>query len=89
MLYDDRYHMHLGYYESNYDFESVALKRQSEEVWDIFFDFKQYGFINIAPENEISLEGLGTRIFSINNKELDYDIGVKRFEQWLSFHKII
>jgi hypothetical protein len=61
----------------------------SEDVWDIFIDFKQYGFNNITPENELSLDEFGTRIFSIHYKELNYDIGVKRFEQWLSLHKII
>ena len=43
ILYDDKYHMHLGFYEDNCDYESVALKRQSEDVWDVFFDFKGYG----------------------------------------------
>ncbi|WP_230203693.1 DUF3986 family protein [Bacillus massiliigorillae] len=28
ILYDSRYHLHLGFYEDNYDFESIALKRQ-------------------------------------------------------------
>jgi hypothetical protein len=89
ILYDNRYHLHLGYYENNCDFESVAFKRQSEDIWDIFFDFKQYGLKNIASENELSSDGFGTRIFSIYTKDLNYDIGVKRFEQWLSLHKII
>jgi hypothetical protein len=89
IVYDDRYHLHLGYYEDNCDYESAAFKGQSEDVWDIFFDFKQYGLKNISLEDELSVEEFGTRIFSINNKELNYDIGVKRFEQWLSLHKII
>ena len=38
---------------------------------------------------EKTLEEFGTRIFSINNKELNDDIGVKRFEQWLFLNKII
>ena len=88
-VYDDRYHLHIGYYEDNCDYESVAFKRQTEDIWDIFFDFKQYGIKNINLEGELTLEEFGTRIFSINNKELKYDIGVKRFEQWLSLHKII
>lgn len=88
-VYDDRYHLHLGSYEDNCDYESVAFKRQTEDIWDIFFDFKQYGIINIKIVGELTLEEFGTRIFSINNKELNYDIGIKRFEQWLSLHKII
>ena len=34
-VYDDRYHLHLGYYEDNCDYESVAFKRQTEDIWDI------------------------------------------------------
>jgi hypothetical protein len=54
-----------------------------------FFNFKQYGLENIIPEYELSSDGFGTRIFYIYTKDLIYDIGVKRFEQWLSLHKII
>lgn len=43
VLYDDRYHMHLGYYEKGFDLEAVALKRQSQATWDVFFDFHFYG----------------------------------------------
>jgi hypothetical protein len=89
ILYDDKYHLHLGYYEDNCDFESIAFKRQSEDVWDIFFDYKVYGIKIITPENELTLEPFGTRIFSIYNKEIDYDIGVQQFKQWLSINKII
>lgn len=89
VLYDDKYHLHLGYYEDKCDYESIALKRQYEDIWDIFFDFKQYGFKNITPENELTLEPFGTRILSICNKELDYDFGVQKFKQWLSLNKII
>ena len=89
ILYDDKYHLHLGYYENNCDFESMAFKRQSEDIWDIFFDYKQYGFNDITPENEFTLEPFGTRIFSICNKELDYHFGLRRFKQWLSLNKKI
>ncbi|MFE1243470.1 DUF3986 family protein [Fictibacillus sp. NPDC058756] len=88
-LYDDKYHLHLGYYENNCDYESIAYKRLSEDIWDIFFDFKHYGIKNTTQENELTLLGNGTRIFSIHDKELNYDIGVKRFEKWLTLHKII
>ncbi|MCM3118002.1 DUF3986 family protein [Neobacillus sp. MER 74] len=89
ILYDDKYHLHLGYYEDNCDYESIAFKRKYEDIWDIFFDFKGYGLENITSENETTLEPFGTRIFSISNKEVDYDIGVQKFRQWLSINKII
>jgi hypothetical protein len=89
ILYDDKQHLHLGFYEDNCDYESVAFKRQSEDIWDIFFDFKGYRIKNITTENKLTLEPFGTRIFSINNKEIVYDIGVQQFKQWLSVNKII
>ncbi|MGE6753818.1 DUF3986 family protein [Rossellomorea sp. NPDC071047] len=89
MKYDDKYHLHLGYYENNCDYESIAYKRLSEDVWDIFFDFEQYGLKNTIEENELSLEGFGTRIFSISGNDLTYETGVKRFEEWLAIQKII
>ncbi|USK33430.1 DUF3986 family protein [Bacillus sp. F19] len=89
ILYDDKYHLHLGYYKNDFDYESIAYKRQSEDVWDIFFDFKQYGLKNTAQVNELTLEGFGTRIFSISGNDLNYDIGVQKFEKWLSIQKII
>ena len=89
ILYDDNYHLHLGYYKNDCDYESIAYKRQSEDVWDIFFDFKEYGLKNITQENELTLEGFGTRIFSISDNDLNYEIGVRKFEKWLSIQKII
>ena len=88
-VYDERYHLHLGYYKNNCDYESVAFKRKTEDIWDIYFDFKQYGIKKSSIMGEKTLEEFGTRIFSINNKELNDDIRVKRFEQWLFLNKII
>ncbi|MEH7255736.1 DUF3986 family protein [Neobacillus niacini] len=89
ILYDNKYHLHLGFYEDNCDYESIAFKRQSKDIWDIFFDFKGYGIKNITPESELTLGPFGTRIFSIYNKEIEYDNGVQQFKQWLSINKII
>ncbi len=89
MLYDDSCHMHLGYYENGFDLEAVAFKRQSQEIWDIFFDFKQYGLKKPVQENELLLSGFGIRIFSIETNELDYNYGVKKFRKWLFNQRII
>ncbi|MCI2257014.1 DUF3986 family protein [Domibacillus sp. PGB-M46] len=87
MLYDDRYHMHLGYYENGFDLEAIAFKRQSQEIWDIFFDFEQYGLKK--PVQETELKEFSIKIFSIESKELDYNYGAKKFEQWLFNQRII
>ncbi|MCM3670529.1 DUF3986 family protein [Mesobacillus maritimus] len=86
MLYDHRYHLHVGYYKNGFDLEAAAYKRKSEDIRDIFFDFEHEGLKN-DPEKE--LDGLGTKIFSIKAKELEYFEVAKKFEQWLFDQKII
>ncbi|WP_246944935.1 DUF3986 family protein [Bacillus pinisoli] len=83
MLYDDRYHLHVGYYENGFDLEAIALKRKSHEVWDFFFDVEQYGLSHLVQDREFYLDGFGIRILSIEIKELDYSVGAKKFEEWL------
>lgn len=53
------------------------------------FDFKGYGIKYITPNNELTLEVFGTRIFSIYSKEMEFDMGVQQFKQWLTINKII
>ncbi|MBT2655861.1 DUF3986 family protein [Bacillus sp. ISL-18] len=90
VLYDDKVHLHLGYYDEKCDYESIALKRKTEDIWDVFFDFSVFGIRkNFTSEKELTLDPFGTRIFSIYNKEIDYDIGVQHFKEWLSLNKII
>lgn len=48
ILYDDKYHLYIDFYEGNGDFKLVAFKRQNQDTRDIFFDFKAYGIENIV-----------------------------------------
>ena len=79
--YDENYHLHLGYYENNCDFECVAFKRKMEDVWDVFFDFEQYGLQNLIPENALSVDGYRKPRFFIYTKKIDYVWGAEQFEQ--------
>ncbi|MGP1909716.1 DUF3986 family protein [Metabacillus sp. JX24] len=87
--YDERYHLHIGYYENERDFESVALKRETEDIWDVYFDFKQYGLKSVSSENSETIKDFGTRIFSMHVGDLEYAAGAERFEKWLVNQKII
>lgn len=87
--YDENYHLNLGYYENNCDYECVAFKRKTEDVWDVFFDFEQYELTNLMARNALLINGYGSRIFFIYTKELDYAWGAEQFEQWLSSQKLI
>ena len=46
-------------------------------------------FKNLIPENALSIDGYGSRIFFINTEELTYDLGAKQFEKWLFLQKLI
>ncbi|MGD7007952.1 DUF3986 family protein [Metabacillus sp. 84] len=87
MLYDDRYHLHVGYYENGEDFEAIAYKRQSQETWDIFFDFEQYGLSK--PILRTRLKDGAMWIFSIDKDELNSHYGAEKFKQWLSAQRLI
>ncbi|APH04814.1 DUF3986 family protein [Bacillus weihaiensis] len=87
MIYDDKYHLHIGYYEDGFDLEAVAFKRQSQDIWDIFFDFEQYDFNNTVSKTE--LKGVGYHIFSIETEDLDYQDGALVFEQWLLNQRLV
>ncbi|MGD6964458.1 DUF3986 family protein [Fictibacillus phosphorivorans] len=89
IVYDSRYHLHLGYYEEKFDYEATAYKRQSEDIWDIFFDLEQYKIENLTLNQEDYKKNMGYKILSIAIEDLDYDYGVKHFERWLLENKLI
>ena len=37
--YDDSVHLHLDYFGTECDMESIAYKRKNEDVWDVYFNF--------------------------------------------------
>ncbi|MGX6445764.1 DUF3986 family protein [Neobacillus sp. K501] len=37
MIFDDRYHLHVGYYEEGHDLEAIFMKVQNEDKWCMFF----------------------------------------------------
>ncbi len=41
--YDDSVHLHLDYFGTECDMESIAYKRKNEDVWDVYFNFGVYG----------------------------------------------
>ena len=46
-------------------------------------------FTNLIPENALSIDGYGSRIFFNNTEGLAYDLGAEHFEKWLSLQKLI
>lgn len=71
--------MIVTYDRLHLDLEAVAFKRQSQEMWAIFFDFEQYGLTKLAKRPK----GVWHENFSIEIEELYYNYGVKKLEQWV------
>lgn len=54
--YDNSQHLHIGYYENNYDIEAIGYKRVDEDIWDVYFNFESYGINHISLEKEINMD---------------------------------
>lgn len=37
MEFDDKFHLHVGYYENNNDIEAIFLKQKDKDVWYLFY----------------------------------------------------
>ncbi len=80
MDYENNKHLHVGYYESGYDIEGIALKVSNKQSWDVFFNFKDYNLPIPSKFRKASESSFGTRIFSANN-EIESQ---KRFSKWVA-----
>ena len=59
--YDDSVHLHLDYFGTECDMESIAYKRKNEDVWDVYFNFGVYGI----QKDDVELGDLWTNMLVI------------------------
>ncbi|WP_190238681.1 DUF3986 family protein [Salipaludibacillus neizhouensis] len=90
MLFDQRYHLHVGYYDNSKDIEAICLKVLNEDIWCMFLDNDFYK-LPLPGSDYPSLESFGLLIgiFNFTTKEMSYDIGAKLFEDFLKTENII
>ncbi|KYG32977.1 DUF3986 family protein [Priestia endophytica] len=88
-IYDPNLHLHIGYYDNGLDYEATAYKRKQGDAWDVFFNFAAYNISSSNQDKENYLEHEGFKIFSVRSKNLDYEDGAKKFEEWLLKNNII
>jgi Protein of unknown function (DUF3986) len=84
--YED-FHLHLGYYVDENDFEAIALKRMGVNVWDIYFDFDHYQMNR--RKDRVYVPYFGSKILEVHSKNLSYEDGSFLFEKWLRKNSII
>ncbi|MDM5190456.1 DUF3986 family protein [Bacillus sp. DX4.1] len=88
--YDDNMHLHLDYFGEEYDVESVAYKRKSEDVWDVFFNFAFYGIQPIRVQEDAYMDDYsGYHVCSIPVHDLSWEFGSAKFEEWLLKNRIL
>ncbi|WP_273124604.1 DUF3986 family protein [Bacillus weihaiensis] len=90
MIFDDRYHLHVGYYEDQQDLEAIFLKVKDQKIWCMFFENSFYK-CNLAEEHYPSIEGFGllVGIYSIESEDLSVDQGSKLFKTFLDNNNLI
>ena len=88
--YDDSVHLHLDYFGTECDMESIAYKRKNEDVWDVYFNFGVYGI----QKDDVELgrfmdEYAGYYVFSVHARDLSWEFGSAQFEEWVLKNRIV
>ncbi|WP_078378691.1 DUF3986 family protein [Sutcliffiella halmapala] len=45
LRFDERMHMHAGFYEQGLDLEGVFLKVDNKDIWCLFFNFEDFDIV--------------------------------------------
>jgi hypothetical protein len=88
MIFDDQYHLHVGYYENGHDLEGIMMKLVDEEKWCLFFD-DQYDHIPINRHDYQWYEGFGLLVREYEISDMNYEMGSRLFMEFLKENKII
>lgn len=90
MIFDDRYHLHVGYYEDQKDLEAIFLKVKGQKIWCMFFENSFYE-CDLPEEKYPSIKdfGLLVGIYSIESEDLSDEQGSKLFENFLKSNNLI
>ncbi|HHT7154574.1 hypothetical protein BK718_35460 [Bacillus thuringiensis serovar andalousiensis] len=88
--YDDSVHLHLDYFGTECDMESIAYKRKNEDVWDVYFNFGVYGIQKGDVELGRFMDGYaGYYVFCVHARDLSWEFGSAQFEEWVLKNRIV
>ncbi|MGG1629604.1 DUF3986 family protein [Rossellomorea sp. NRS-1567] len=90
MIFDDRYHLHVGYYKNQKDLEVIFLKVKDQNIWCMFLENDFYK-LNISEEEYPAIKdfGLLIGIYLIESEDLSMEQGSELFEKFLNDQNII
>ncbi|MGM9988248.1 MAG: DUF3986 family protein [Bacillaceae bacterium] len=90
LSYDKTCHWHIGYYSEQVDFEAIAYKYEDKDIWDVFFEFEEYGLVVPEKYKDCFFEHYGYMVFSFyGTREVKEEIGMAVFEKWLRENGIL
>lgn len=90
MLFDERYHLHVGYYENSKDIEAILLKVKDENIWCMFIE-NDYYQLKISKKDYPSLDtfGLLIGIFNESTGEMSFEKGSELLKTFLRNENLI
>jgi Protein of unknown function (DUF3986) len=90
LIFDDRYHLHVGYYKNQKDLEAIFLKVKDQNIWCMFLKNDFYK-LNISEEQYPAIKdfGLLIGIYLIESEDLSMEQGSELFEKFLNDQNIV
>ncbi|MCA1060304.1 DUF3986 family protein [Rossellomorea aquimaris] len=90
MIFDDRYHLHVGYYKNQKDLEAIFLKVKDQNIWCMFFE-NDYYKLNLSKEAYPTIKNFGLMIgiYLIESEDLSVEQGSELFEKFLNDQNIV
>jgi hypothetical protein len=90
LIFDDRYHLHVGYYKNQKDLEAIFLKVKDQNIWCMFLENDFYK-LNLSEEEYPAIKdfGLLIGIYLIESEDLSVEQGSELFEKFLNDQNIV
>ncbi|KAA0566605.1 DUF3986 family protein [Bacillus sp. CH30_1T] len=89
LIFDDRYHLHVGYYKNQKDLEAIFLKVKDQNIWCMFLENDFYK-LNLSEEYPAIKDfGLLIGIYLIESEDLSVEQGSELFEKFLNDQNIV
>lgn len=85
MEFDDRFHLHVGYYENDNDIEAIFLKQKDKDVWYLFFENEFYN-LELSKEKYPESSDFGTLIgkYQASEDDMTFEYGSLLFKDFLN-----
>ncbi|WP_226672120.1 DUF3986 family protein [Rossellomorea aquimaris] len=89
MIFDDRYHLHVGYYKNHNDIEAIFYKVKDQNIWCMFFDNDYYKLNIQEGYPAIKNFGLLIGIYPTESEDLSVEQGTELFEAFLNEQQFV